>query len=39
MRRAEAEEEARTEEMLRMVEGLSDEEVAALLAKQDESAA
>jgi acyl carrier protein len=36
MRQAEADEEARTEELLKMVEQLSEEEVAALLSKQDD---
>ena len=36
-RQAEADEEARTEELLTMVEQLSEEEVAALLSKQDDS--
>ena len=37
MRHAQAEEDARTEEMLKMVEQLSEEEVAALLAQQEGS--
>jgi acyl transferase domain-containing protein len=39
LRQAEDEEDARTEEMLRMVEQLSEDEVAALLAAQDSSPA
>ncbi len=37
LRQAEADEDARTEEMLKMVEQLSEEEVAALLGEQDDS--
>ena len=37
LRRAEEDEDARIEEMLKMVEQLSEEEVAALLSKQDET--
>jgi acyl transferase domain-containing protein len=37
MRQAEEDEDSRTEEMLKMVEQLSEEEVAALLSKQDQS--
>jgi acyl carrier protein len=36
LRQAEDEEEARTEEMLKLVEQLSEEEVAELLARQDD---